>query len=159
MDSCLRFGRLFILSTLAFVAVSAGGLHPRAAQACPIGGCTNASLYGDYAISGTAPGSPNSGFVGLLHADGAGNVTSTSTVVDDSTNPVTVTNRYLCNGTYSINSDGTGTVLLYAHSTAMCSDVSPPTVTLAIVLEDGGHAFRAINTNNGGVGLGSGRLQ
>ena len=154
-----QFGRLFIVSVFTFATIAVGGLHPHSASACPVGGCTNASFYGDYSLSHTDNDSPNSVGVGVLHADGAGNVTGSQTIVNDSTNPVTVFTAYVCSGTYSINSDGTGTMQFYAESSAMCTDISPPLVTFAIGLEDGGHGFRAVKTNGSGVSLGGGRLQ
>lgn len=146
---------------LALIAFGMIGLQVKTTYACPTGGCTNKSLYGDYAFSVDSKGSlsDHRGVVGIWRADGAGNVTGKQTIVDDSTSPSTVTTNYLCDGTYSINSDGTGTVQFDIHSTNSCNDSEPPSVTIAVVLEDGGHGLRLVVTSGDGVSIGSGRLQ
>ena len=147
--------------SLSVLAISVLVQQPHQAMACPVGGCTNANFYGDYALSASSNGStPNIAVVGVFHADGAGNFTGQQTNIDDSTNPVNVVGPlYICNSTYSIASDGTGTMSVNVYTDVACTIGPVATPTIALVLEDGGRAVRTVNTNGSIVITGTARLQ
>ncbi len=147
--------------SLSTLAISILVQQPQQAMACPVGGCTNASFYGDYALSASSNGSsPNIAVVGVFHADGAGGLTGQQTNIDDSSNPVNVVGPlYICNGTYSIASDGTGTAQVYVFTDAGCTVGPVASPTMALVLEDGGRSVRTVNTNGSIVITGTARLQ
>jgi len=102
--------------------------------------CTNATLEGDYGfiVTGTrpsGPGGPVETIVGvaLTHFDGNGNLTQTDNIHGSISGLVTPNRPGT--GTYTVNSDCTGTMKL--------SNVGAPTLTLAIVVVDDGNEVRA----------------
>lgn len=102
--------------------------------------CTNATLEGDYGFIVTgmrpsAPGGPVEMIVGvaLTHFDGNGNLTQTDNI-HGSISGLATPNRP-GTGSYTINSDCTGTMKL--------SNTGAPTLTVAIVVVDDGNEVRA----------------
>ena len=132
-----------IAKTFAFAAVAALALAMAPAAKADDKGCTNATVRGTFAYTSTgsitAPDFLAGPFaeVGTQTFDGRGGTTA---VVMASQNgnilPLTVT------GTYTVNSDCTGTMTL---------QVSPIAVTVDIyfVIDDGGNGFQAIETDAG----------
>jgi len=101
--------------------------------------CTNATLEGDYGftVTGTrpsGPGGPVETIVGvtMTHFDGNGNLTQTDNIHGSISGLVTPNRPGT--GTYTINSDCTGTMKL--------SNEGAPTLTLAIVVVDDGNEVR-----------------
>ena len=70
-----RAPRFVFRLSLLTMAIGVLAQQPQRAMACPVGGCTNASFYGDYAFSSSSNGSTRIGIVGVIHTDGAGNIT------------------------------------------------------------------------------------
>jgi hypothetical protein len=149
-------GHLFTVTLATALAV---GIAPKAQAADK--GCSNATLTGTFAYSNTgfftaaaAPplqAGPFAG-VGVETFDGNGGTTATMWVsINGNILQVTI------KGTYSVNSDCTGTLTLVP------SIVSPP-LTLPpgqvfFVIDDNGGEFRAINTISGHVITTVGRRQ
>lgn len=101
--------------------------------------CTNATLEGDYGftVTGTRPSSPGGPVetivgVALTHFDGNGNLTQTDNIHGSISGLVTPNRPGT--GTYTINSDCTGTMKL--------TSAGSPTLTLAIVVVDDGNEVR-----------------
>ncbi|MBV9768870.1 MAG: hypothetical protein JOZ32_04805 [Bryobacterales bacterium] len=107
-------------------------------------GCSNATLRGTYAYTstGTITSPPDLAGpvaeVGTQTFDGKGSTTATATL-NDTPQPLMIT------GTYTVNSDCTGTFTLQV--------VSPfqATIDVFFVLDNGGDEFQAIETNPGFV--------
>lgn len=102
--------------------------------------CTNATLEGDYGfiVTGTrpsGPGAPVETIVGvaMTHFDGNGNLTQTDNIHGSLSGLVTPDRPGT--GTYTINSDCTGTMKL--------TNAGSPTLTVAIVVVDDGNEVRA----------------
>ena len=130
-------------STLLFSALLFLGIAPNL-QAQP--SCSNASLSGSfgYTNTGTILAGPDAGpfgGVGRQTFDGKGNTQATATVsVNGNVFHVTI------QGTYVVNSDCTGSMLLTVSA-------GPETYTnhVDLVVVHSGAEFRAINTDPGSV--------
>ena len=104
------------------------------------------ALMGSYGFSALAPyaGTNNSSplaALGVLTFDGAGNIMGSETVVqpDTSPNPTTVqsqTVRFV--GTYTVNADGTGTLIIQISG--------GPTIPVSFVITDGGAGLMFVQT-------------
>jgi hypothetical protein len=101
--------------------------------------CTNATLEGDYGftVTGTRPSGPGGPVemivgVAMTHFDGNGNLTQTDNIHGSISGLVTPNRQGA--GTYTINSDCTGTMKL--------TNAGAPTLTLAIVVVDDGNEVR-----------------
>jgi hypothetical protein len=108
-------------------------------------GCSNASLQGTYGYTsiGTITAPPDIAGpiaeVGTQTFDGRGNTTASATLSSNGTIiPVTIT------GTYTVNSDCTGTFTLQVAPFGF-------TVDVIFVIDDGWNEFRAIETDTGFV--------
>jgi hypothetical protein len=107
-------------------------------------------LMGSYGFTASAPytGANNSGpiaLVGVITFDGAGNLTGSETVVqpDPSPNATTVqSQRVPFAGTYAVNADGTGTLMLQIPG------VGQP-VPVSLVVTDGGSGIMFVQTAAG----------
>jgi hypothetical protein len=108
--------------------------------------------YG-FMASATYTGANNSGpvaLVGVITFDGAGNLTGSETVVQPDTNPNGTTvqsQRVPFAGTYTINSDGTGTLMIQIPGS------SQPTIPASLVVTDGGSGFMFVPTGGNGNNL------
>jgi hypothetical protein len=111
----------------------------------------NPGLMGAYGFTASAPytGANNSGpiaLVGVITFDGAGNLTGSETIVqpDPSPNATTVqaTQRVPFAGTYTVNADGTGTLMLQIPG------VGQP-VPASLVVTDGGSGIMFVQTGGG----------
>ncbi len=127
--------------TMAAVTALALGLSP--AAKAQDRGCSNATMHGTFAYTSTGaiatPPEIAGPFAetGTQTFDGAGGTTAAVTLSQNGNIvPVTVT------GTYTVNSDCTGTMTL---------QVSPIAVTVHVlfVIQDGGDGFQAIETDAG----------
>jgi hypothetical protein len=106
---------------------------------------------GSYGFTASAPytGLDNSGplaLVGLITFDGAGNFTGTETVVqpDPSPNATTVRSQTVpFIGTYTVNADGTGTMMI------QLPDPRQPVVPVSVVVTDGGAGLMFVQTGAG----------
>src|SRR5215470_17254217 len=82
--------------------------------------------------------------VGVITFDGAGNLTGSETFVqpDPSPNATSVqSQRVPFAGTYTVNADGTGTLMIQVPGT--------PTIPVAIVVTDGGSSLMFVQTGVG----------
>jgi hypothetical protein len=129
--------------TLTVTAITALALGIASTAYADDKGCTNATMRGTFAYtsSGSIASPPEIAGpfaeVGTQSFDGQGNTTAAVTLSQDGNIlPVTVT------GTYSVNSDCTGTMTL---------QVAPIDVTVDVffVIDDSGNGFQAIETDAG----------
>jgi hypothetical protein len=90
--------------------------------------------------------------VGLITADGGGNITDAVRTI--SINGVPTTETFSC--TITVNPDGTGSAVCPLDDPA---PGAPPVETFDFVLEDKARAFRLVGTTFGIVVVGSGREQ
>ena len=107
------------------------------------------AFMGTYGFTAVAPyAGSNSGtgaILGVITFDGAGNVSGTSTQVqpDPSPNATTVqSQRVPFAGTYTVNADGTGTLMLQIPG------VGQP-VPVSLVVTDGGSGIMFVQTGAG----------
>src|SRR5215831_17398234 len=109
-------GRVLVMTAALLIGIALWlpGLRSRRVAA------QNPGLMGSYGFTAGAPytGANNSGpiaLVGVITFDGAGNLTGSETVVqpDQSPNATTVQSQKVpFTGTYTVNSDGTGTLMI-----------------------------------------------
>lgn len=102
-------------------------------------GCTDQTLVGHYGFTGEGFFTSSNTFipaadVGVFVSDGQGKISGSDTISSGGQ----ITPRTFM-GTYTVNSDCTGTVALNFNSGL--------TVDIAIVLDDRGHEVRALQTN------------
>ena len=139
-----------VVGLLMFAMACGGGNNPLPP---PVGNFNNASLSGQYAYSVAgnqllSDGSGNSNFYvssGVFTADGAGNITDG--VEDFAQSSTFASNGFT--GTYSINADGTGDVVLNVVGVA---------VAYRITMSDNNH-FYLIEEDLFGTGAGTGEKQ
>ena len=102
--------------------------------------CTDQTLVGRYGFTGEGffGASAPAADVGIFVSDGEGNISGGSDTLSSGGQVISRT----FSGTYNVNSDCTGTVVL------QFTPAQPaPTVDIAIVLDDRGHEVRALQTN------------
>lgn len=100
--------------------------------------CTDHTLVGRYGFTGQGffgASAQAAADVGIFVSDGQGNISSGSDTLSSGGQVISRT----FTGTYSVNSDCTGTVALQFNPGG--------TVDVAIVLDDRGHEVRALQTN------------
>ena len=138
-------GRVLVMTAALLIGITLWlpGLRSRRVAA------QNPGLMGAYGFTASAPytGANNSGpiaLVGVITFDGAGNLTGSETVVqpDPSPNATPVqSQRVPFAGTYTVNDDGTGTLMIQIPGT--------PTIPVAIVVTEGGSSFLFVQTAGG----------
>ena len=120
--------RSTIAKTLTMAAVTALALAISPAAKASDKGCTNATLRGSYAQTGsgviTAPPDQAGPFanVGTLVFDGNGGLTGTLVVSSGTSSQATET------GTYTVNSDCTGTYTVQIAPFGITSQLSSPSI-------------------------------
>jgi len=134
-----------IARTFTIAAIAAFALSFSSTAKADDKGCSNASLQGTYGYTsiGTITSPPDIAGpiaeVGAQTFDGRGNTTATATLSSNGTIfPLTIT------GTYTVNSDCTGTFTLQVAPFGI-------TVDVLFVIDDGWNEFRAIETDAGFV--------
>jgi hypothetical protein len=108
------------------------------------GRCSFHGIAGDfgYSVSGDRLPFGPAASVGIVHFDSAGNLSGTQTLSINGT----IVRGEVLTGTYTVNSDCTGTSTIVVSNTPF-----PRTSTLDIVWVDGANGFRAIFTNDGTI--------
>jgi hypothetical protein len=104
---------------------------------------------GAYGFTASAPytGANNSGpvaLVGVITFDGAGNLTGSETFVQPDPSPDATTvqsQRVPFAGTYTVNADGTGTLMIQIPG--------QPTIPVSLVVTDGGSGLMFVQTGAG----------
>ena len=134
-----------VMFVMAFVSLLVLGLVSRA-QAEE---CSNASIKGGYGLSceGTVVGVGPLAVIGVLTADGKGNISGVETL---SVNGV-ITSGVTLTGTYTVNADCTGSIVTTAPDGAVTDH--------DFVLDDNKKEIRIIVTESGAVVVCTGREQ
>jgi len=144
---------LGISAIILALAVTVFLLRPRTVRAQS--GCTVAALAGTYGFSMlgdyyyTYQGQTYSAFLsggGLFAFDGNGGVTGSDTINDDGT-----LNRGNLSGTYTVNSNCTGSMTL--------SDSNQYQFSFDLVIVNGGKEVTFVETDTGNITTGSAKLQ
>lgn len=121
-----------------------------ARAAAQTGGLSGA--YGFQMVTSPLPSS----VLGVMSFDGAGNVTESLTLIGSPGNgPTLAVSSGVFSGTYSVNPDGTGSMVFTSNSTGQSINVA-----MAFVITDNGSGLLLLGTNTGSnVRYGTARLQ
>ena len=137
--------RLLFLFTVAFATfiTACGGNGSAPPLPPPVGMYSNASLNGQYAFSMSGESAASGGVpisrVGSFIADGNGNITAAIEDVRDLSGASVLNPINFGTGTYTINADGRGTIVLGTGSSSLTLSVTLTSVSQGLLIQiDGG---------------------
>jgi hypothetical protein len=132
-----------VLRLTIFGLAAVGGLHAQGSQ-----GCSNFTIFGQYAftitgqiLAPTAVAGPVAG-VALTTFDGFGNLTQVDHVVHNGVVPVEAWRP--ATGTYSVNSDCTGT-FTFTPAPTNPADAGPALTVFFVIAQGGGEIRTAVS--------------